>query len=85
MSFNVLCVKSIINAIKLVELKFFTLLKTTTFDVCLILCFVSLSAVFHSTDSGGSRRSSQDSYQGLSDSGSAEEVEECELQGRERE
>uniref|UniRef100_A0A3B5L1Y9 Rubicon autophagy regulator n=1 Tax=Xiphophorus couchianus TaxID=32473 RepID=A0A3B5L1Y9_9TELE len=28
-----------------------------------------------------SRRSSQDSYQGLSDSGSAEEVEECELQG----
>ncbi|XP_053285743.1 run domain Beclin-1-interacting and cysteine-rich domain-containing protein isoform X1 [Pleuronectes platessa] len=33
----------------------------------------------HSTDSGGSRRSSQDSYQGLSDSGSAEEVEECEL------
>uniref|UniRef100_A0AAX7VV43 RUN domain-containing protein n=1 Tax=Astatotilapia calliptera TaxID=8154 RepID=A0AAX7VV43_ASTCA len=31
---------------------------------------------FHSTDSGGSRRSSQDSYQGLSDSGSAEEVEE---------
>uniref|UniRef100_A0A1A7YXA5 KIAA0226 n=1 Tax=Iconisemion striatum TaxID=60296 RepID=A0A1A7YXA5_9TELE len=35
---------------------------------------------FHSTDSGGSRRSSQDSYQGLSDSGSAEEVEECELQ-----
>uniref|UniRef100_A0A7N6BE40 RUN domain-containing protein n=1 Tax=Anabas testudineus TaxID=64144 RepID=A0A7N6BE40_ANATE len=41
--------------------------------------------IFHSTDSGGSRRSSQDSYQGLSDSGSAEEVEECELQGRERE
>ncbi|XP_034002645.1 run domain Beclin-1-interacting and cysteine-rich domain-containing protein isoform X1 [Trematomus bernacchii] len=36
--------------------------------------------LFHSTDSGGSRRSSQDSYQGLSDSGSAEEVEECELQ-----
>ncbi|XP_053178270.1 run domain Beclin-1-interacting and cysteine-rich domain-containing protein isoform X2 [Scomber japonicus] len=35
--------------------------------------------LFHSTDSGGSRRSSQDSYQGLSDSGSAEEVEECEL------
>ncbi|XP_047230516.1 run domain Beclin-1-interacting and cysteine-rich domain-containing protein isoform X4 [Girardinichthys multiradiatus] len=35
---------------------------------------------FHSTDSGGSRRSSQDSYQGLSDSGSADEVEECELQ-----
>ncbi|XP_044216998.1 run domain Beclin-1-interacting and cysteine-rich domain-containing protein isoform X2 [Thunnus albacares] len=35
--------------------------------------------IFHSTDSGGSRRSSQDSYQGLSDSGSAEEVEECEL------
>ncbi|XP_055013683.1 run domain Beclin-1-interacting and cysteine-rich domain-containing protein, partial [Boleophthalmus pectinirostris] len=34
---------------------------------------------FHSTDSGTSRRSSQDSYQGLSDSGSAEEVEECEL------
>lgn len=34
---------------------------------------------FHSTDSGGSIRSSQDSYQGLSDSGSAEEVEECEL------
>ncbi|XP_076007331.1 run domain Beclin-1-interacting and cysteine-rich domain-containing protein isoform X2 [Genypterus blacodes] len=33
--------------------------------------------VFHSTDSGGSRRSSQDSYQ--SDSGSAEEVEEFEL------
>uniref|UniRef100_A0A669EXN2 Rubicon autophagy regulator n=1 Tax=Oreochromis niloticus TaxID=8128 RepID=A0A669EXN2_ORENI len=39
---------------------------------------------FHSTDSGGSRRSSQDSSQGLSDSGSAEEVEECELRGRER-
>ncbi|XP_070688233.1 run domain Beclin-1-interacting and cysteine-rich domain-containing protein isoform X2 [Pempheris klunzingeri] len=36
--------------------------------------------IFHSTDSGGSRRSSQDSCQGLSDSGSAEEVEECELQ-----
>ncbi|XP_031715455.1 run domain Beclin-1-interacting and cysteine-rich domain-containing protein isoform X3 [Anarrhichthys ocellatus] len=35
--------------------------------------------ILHSTDSGGSRRSSQDSYQGLSDSGSAEEVEECEL------
>ncbi|XP_042371793.1 run domain Beclin-1-interacting and cysteine-rich domain-containing protein isoform X2 [Plectropomus leopardus] len=35
--------------------------------------------LFHSTDSGGSRRSSQDSCQGLSDSGSAEEVEECEL------
>ncbi|XP_068175059.1 run domain Beclin-1-interacting and cysteine-rich domain-containing protein isoform X2 [Antennarius striatus] len=35
--------------------------------------------VFHSTDSGGSRRSSQDSCHGLSDSGSAEEVEECEL------
>ncbi|KAM9384570.1 run domain Beclin-1-interacting and cysteine-rich domain-containing protein isoform 2-T2 [Pholidichthys leucotaenia] len=35
---------------------------------------------FHSTDSGGSRRSSQDSSRGLSDSGSAEEVEECELQ-----
>ncbi|KAK9519417.1 hypothetical protein VZT92_022150 [Zoarces viviparus] len=35
--------------------------------------------IFHSTDSGGSRRSSQDSYQGLSDSGSTEEVEECEL------
>ncbi|XP_036970009.1 run domain Beclin-1-interacting and cysteine-rich domain-containing protein isoform X3 [Acanthopagrus latus] len=35
--------------------------------------------IFHSTDSGGSRRSSQDSSQGLSDSGSAEEVEECEL------
>ncbi|KAM8875923.1 run domain Beclin-1-interacting and cysteine-rich domain-containing protein isoform 2-T2 [Spinachia spinachia] len=35
--------------------------------------------IFHSTDSGGSRRSSLDSYQGLSDSGSAEEVEECEL------
>ncbi|CAJ1060755.1 run domain Beclin-1-interacting and cysteine-rich domain-containing protein isoform X2 [Xyrichtys novacula] len=34
---------------------------------------------FHSTDSGGSRRSSQDSCHGLSDSGSAEEVEECEL------
>uniref|UniRef100_A0AAQ6AEV8 RUN domain-containing protein n=1 Tax=Amphiprion ocellaris TaxID=80972 RepID=A0AAQ6AEV8_AMPOC len=33
--------------------------------------------IFHSTDSGGSRRSSQDSSQGLSDSGSAEEVEEC--------
>uniref|UniRef100_A0A8C4DXF0 Rubicon autophagy regulator n=1 Tax=Dicentrarchus labrax TaxID=13489 RepID=A0A8C4DXF0_DICLA len=32
--------------------------------------------IFHSTDSGGSRRSSQDSCQGLSDSGSAEEVEE---------
>lgn len=42
-------------------------------------------SVVHSTDSGGSRRSSQDSYQGLSDSGSAEEVEECELRGRERE
>ncbi|KAK2907966.1 run domain Beclin-1-interacting and cysteine-rich domain-containing protein isoform X2 [Channa argus] len=35
--------------------------------------------IFHSTDSGGSRRSSQGSYQGLSDSGSADEVEECEL------
>ncbi|XP_026179093.1 run domain Beclin-1-interacting and cysteine-rich domain-containing protein isoform X2 [Mastacembelus armatus] len=35
--------------------------------------------IFHSTDSGGSRRSSQDSYPDLSDSGSAEEVEECEL------
>ncbi|XP_029285091.1 LOW QUALITY PROTEIN: run domain Beclin-1-interacting and cysteine-rich domain-containing protein [Cottoperca gobio] len=35
--------------------------------------------IFHSTDSGGSRRSSQDSCNGLSDSGSAEEVEECEL------
>ncbi|XP_056270380.1 run domain Beclin-1-interacting and cysteine-rich domain-containing protein isoform X2 [Pseudoliparis swirei] len=35
--------------------------------------------ILHSTDSGGSRRSSQDSCQGLSDSGSAEEVEECEL------
>ncbi|XP_029938883.1 run domain Beclin-1-interacting and cysteine-rich domain-containing protein isoform X2 [Salarias fasciatus] len=34
---------------------------------------------FHLTDSSSSRRSSQDSYQGLSDSGSAEEVEECEL------
>ncbi|KAJ3599121.1 hypothetical protein NHX12_033084 [Muraenolepis orangiensis] len=34
----------------------------------------------HSTDSGGSRRSSQDSSQGLSDSGSAEEVEECDLE-----
>uniref|UniRef100_A0A672IQZ7 RUN domain-containing protein n=1 Tax=Salarias fasciatus TaxID=181472 RepID=A0A672IQZ7_SALFA len=32
---------------------------------------------FHLTDSSSSRRSSQDSYQGLSDSGSAEEVEEC--------
>uniref|UniRef100_A0A672ITM2 RUN domain-containing protein n=1 Tax=Salarias fasciatus TaxID=181472 RepID=A0A672ITM2_SALFA len=40
---------------------------------------------FHLTDSSSSRRSSQDSYQGLSDSGSAEEVEECELRGRERE
>ncbi|XP_029001502.1 run domain Beclin-1-interacting and cysteine-rich domain-containing protein isoform X2 [Betta splendens] len=37
--------------------------------------------IFHSTDSGGSRRSSQDSYQGLSDSGSAEEVEECDVDG----
>ncbi|XP_063746751.1 run domain Beclin-1-interacting and cysteine-rich domain-containing protein isoform X2 [Eleginops maclovinus] len=36
--------------------------------------------ILNSTDSGGSRRSSQDSYKGLSDSGSAEEVEECELQ-----
>ncbi|XP_056893202.1 run domain Beclin-1-interacting and cysteine-rich domain-containing protein isoform X2 [Takifugu flavidus] len=36
--------------------------------------------VLHSTDSGGSRRSSQESCHGLSDSGSAEEVEECELQ-----
>ncbi|XP_072294007.1 run domain Beclin-1-interacting and cysteine-rich domain-containing protein isoform X2 [Eucyclogobius newberryi] len=34
---------------------------------------------FNTTDSGTSRRSSQDSYQGLSDSDSAEEVEECEL------
>ncbi|XP_030228189.1 run domain Beclin-1-interacting and cysteine-rich domain-containing protein isoform X1 [Gadus morhua] len=32
-----------------------------------------------STDSGGSRRSSRDSSQGLSDSGSAEEVGECDL------
>uniref|UniRef100_A0A8D0AYT8 Rubicon autophagy regulator n=1 Tax=Sander lucioperca TaxID=283035 RepID=A0A8D0AYT8_SANLU len=37
--------------------------------------------LFHSTDSGCSRRSSQDSCEGLSDSGSAEEVEECELRG----
>nr|XP_057929159.1 run domain Beclin-1-interacting and cysteine-rich domain-containing protein isoform X1 [Doryrhamphus excisus] len=36
--------------------------------------------LFHSTDSGGSRRSSQSSLHGLSDSDSAEEVEECELQ-----
>ncbi len=56
-----------------------------------LVSFVSLvsspscNPVFHSTDSGGSRRSSQDSCQGLSDSGSAEEVEECELRGRERE
>ncbi|XP_019730940.1 run domain Beclin-1-interacting and cysteine-rich domain-containing protein isoform X2 [Hippocampus comes] len=35
--------------------------------------------LFHSTDSSGSRRSSQDSHHGLSDSDSAEEVEECEL------
>ncbi|XP_077440144.1 run domain Beclin-1-interacting and cysteine-rich domain-containing protein isoform X2 [Vanacampus margaritifer] len=35
--------------------------------------------LFHSTDSNGSRRSSQDSDHGLSDSDSAEEVEECEL------
>ncbi|XP_077462997.1 run domain Beclin-1-interacting and cysteine-rich domain-containing protein [Stigmatopora argus] len=35
--------------------------------------------LFHSTDSSGSRRSSQDSH-GLSDSDSAEEVEECVLQ-----
>ncbi|XP_057697901.1 run domain Beclin-1-interacting and cysteine-rich domain-containing protein isoform X1 [Corythoichthys intestinalis] len=35
--------------------------------------------LFHSTDSSGSRRSSQDSH-GLSDSDSADEVEECELQ-----
>uniref|UniRef100_A0A8C6S586 Rubicon autophagy regulator n=1 Tax=Neogobius melanostomus TaxID=47308 RepID=A0A8C6S586_9GOBI len=41
-----------------------------------------VSPYFHSTDSGTSRRSSQDSYQGLSDSGSAEEVEECELRGK---
>ncbi|XP_047442164.1 run domain Beclin-1-interacting and cysteine-rich domain-containing protein isoform X3 [Mugil cephalus] len=34
---------------------------------------------YHSTDSGGSKRSSQDSDRGLSGSGSAEEVEECEL------
>ncbi|XP_042178841.1 run domain Beclin-1-interacting and cysteine-rich domain-containing protein isoform X4 [Oncorhynchus tshawytscha] len=34
--------------------------------------------LFHSTDSGCSRRSSQDSFH-LSNSGSAEEVEECEL------
>uniref|UniRef100_A0A674MAF4 Rubicon autophagy regulator n=1 Tax=Takifugu rubripes TaxID=31033 RepID=A0A674MAF4_TAKRU len=40
--------------------------------------------VLHSTDSGGSRRSSQESCHGLSDSGSAEEVEECELQGIQR-
>lgn len=39
----------------------------------------SSNHIFHSTDSGTSRHSSQDSYQGLSDSGSAEEVEECEL------
>uniref|UniRef100_H3BYK6 Rubicon autophagy regulator n=1 Tax=Tetraodon nigroviridis TaxID=99883 RepID=H3BYK6_TETNG len=36
--------------------------------------------ILHSTDSGDSRRSSQESCQGLSDSGSVEEVEECELQ-----
>ncbi|XP_028300114.1 run domain Beclin-1-interacting and cysteine-rich domain-containing protein isoform X2 [Gouania willdenowi] len=40
---------------------------------------LSSQHIFHSTDSGGSRRSSQDSCHGLSDSGSAEEVEECEL------
>uniref|UniRef100_A0A673ZN32 Rubicon autophagy regulator n=1 Tax=Salmo trutta TaxID=8032 RepID=A0A673ZN32_SALTR len=36
------------------------------------------SPLFHSTDSGGSCRSSQDSFH-MSDSGSADEVEECEL------
>ncbi|XP_061681170.1 run domain Beclin-1-interacting and cysteine-rich domain-containing protein isoform X3 [Syngnathoides biaculeatus] len=36
--------------------------------------------LFTSTDSSGSRRSSQDSSHGLLDSDSAEEVEECELQ-----
>ncbi|XP_061634952.1 run domain Beclin-1-interacting and cysteine-rich domain-containing protein isoform X3 [Phyllopteryx taeniolatus] len=35
--------------------------------------------LFPSTDSSGSRRSSQDSHHGLLDSDSAEEVEECEL------
>ncbi|KAG7274111.1 LOW QUALITY PROTEIN: hypothetical protein CRUP_028819, partial [Coryphaenoides rupestris] len=39
----------------------------------------SAQHTLHSTDSGGSRRSSRDSSQGLSDSGSAKEVEECEL------
>lgn len=46
---------------------------------CDILALIP--AVLASTDSGGSRRSSQESSRGLSDSGSAEEVEECELQG----
>lgn len=48
----------------------------------IVLTLFFLFSVFHSTDSGTSRHSSQDSYQGLSDSGSAEEVEECELRGR---
>uniref|UniRef100_A0A672YIT3 Rubicon autophagy regulator n=1 Tax=Sphaeramia orbicularis TaxID=375764 RepID=A0A672YIT3_9TELE len=46
----------------------------------LLTCSAS-QHMFQSTDSGGSRRSSQGSDQGLSDSGSAEEVDECELRG----
>uniref|UniRef100_A0A8C7NEU5 Rubicon autophagy regulator n=1 Tax=Oncorhynchus mykiss TaxID=8022 RepID=A0A8C7NEU5_ONCMY len=41
-------------------------------------CLLPSQHLFHSTDSGGSCRSSQDSFH-MSDSGSAEEVEECEL------
>ncbi|XP_031642297.1 run domain Beclin-1-interacting and cysteine-rich domain-containing protein isoform X4 [Oncorhynchus kisutch] len=41
-------------------------------------CLPPSQHLFHSTDSGGSCRSSQDSFH-MSDSGSAEEVEECEL------
>uniref|UniRef100_A0A8C7LVT4 Rubicon autophagy regulator n=1 Tax=Oncorhynchus mykiss TaxID=8022 RepID=A0A8C7LVT4_ONCMY len=40
-------------------------------------CLLPSQHLFHSTDSGGSCRSSQDSFH-MSDSGSAEEVEECE-------
>lgn len=62
-------------------------LKASVKSLSVLFCDISLIlilAVLHSTDSGGSRRSSQESCHGLSDSGSAEEVEECELQGIQR-
>nr|XP_029487827.1 run domain Beclin-1-interacting and cysteine-rich domain-containing protein isoform X2 [Oncorhynchus nerka] len=42
-------------------------------------CLPPSQHLFHSTDSGGSCRSSQDSFHMSDSSGSAEEVEECEL------